>query len=254
MDLIQSRILNTPGRIKHAFFYPGIPYRREDNLSFKNGDRHQVLEARRRACSLLNFRHDHLTHVYQDHGTVIWSIRKQQRGAGALTGDGQVGIGDGMITNVPGIPLAILIADCLPILFSDRPGTFAGIAHAGWRGTLNGIAMKMLERLTSEFQVKPEDMLVWIGPGISSCCFHVGDAVWKAFLARWGHYSDCFLTDDSRIDLKRLNFHHLVSCGVLEENMEIHPDCTCCDRRYFSYRRDGAGIGHNMAVIELTAT
>lgn len=253
MECIQSQILNQIKGLKHGFFCPGDTGNREENLSYKSGSIEQVQHARARACGFLGIQSSHLTHVYQEHGAVIWDVRLTNRGAGANTGEGQVGNGDAMITPDPNLPLAILIADCLPIYFSTHDASIIGIAHAGWRGSDENISGKMVERFISKHAVQPDELFIWIGPGISKENFEVGEEVLALFRDHWSSLSDCVQEAPRRIDLKRLNYDQLIQAGVLPERIEISPDCTYADRRFFSYRRDGAGIGHNMAVIEREA-
>ncbi|MBN2329865.1 MAG: peptidoglycan editing factor PgeF [Candidatus Omnitrophica bacterium] len=249
MEIVQSRRLNSIPRLKHGFFLPGEERSLEDNLSFKSAPRETVMEARRRACGFLEIPHENLTHVYQEHGTGIWPVEQEHCGAGALTGDDQVGRGDALITQEENLPLAILIADCLPIFFSTSDAGVIGLAHAGWRGTFDEIAVKTVQRMHSEFAVDARDLNVWIGPGISVEGFTVGDDLWEKFKDRWGGYSDCFRDATTSIDLKQLNRIQLEGAGVPPGSIETSGDCTFCDRRFFSYRRDGKGSGHNMAVI-----
>lgn len=249
MECLQSRQLLSIQGIRHGLFFPGIERKIEDNFSFKNAPPEVVLDARRRACGLLKISYEALTHVYQDHGTTIWTVDESHRGAGALTGENQVGVGDGLITVKAEVPLSILIADCLPIFYSTRDGGAIGLAHAGWRGTYEDIAFKMVEEMQSQFSTDPSEVQVWIGPGISSRGFTVGEDVWTLFRERWGTYGDCFDPARHAIDLKQLNKFRLECAGVLAENIEVSSECTYSDPRFFSYRRDGKGSGHNMAVI-----
>lgn len=249
MECLQSNsLLSIPG-VRHGFFYPGNGRDIQDNFSYKNAPPKMVLDARRRACGLLNIAHEALTHVYQDHGTAIWTVNESHRGSGALPGDGQVGVGDGLITGTAGVPIAILIADCLPVFYATEDGRSIGLAHAGWRGTYDEIAFKMVERMTDRFSVDSSELHVWIGPGISIRGFTVGEEVWNLFRERWGIYEDCFDPANRAIDLKRLNQYQLVQSGVLAENIDVSSECTFSDPRFFSYRRDGKGSGHSMAVI-----
>lgn len=250
MDVLQSALLAGIQRIEHGFFFPGTSGGIEDNLSFKNGPVEQVRQARKRACDLIGISHEDLTHVYQEHGTQVWTVEPKHKGAGALTGEHQIGCGDGMITSESGVPLAILIADCLPILFSSADGSVVGIAHAGWRGTYDNIAGRMIERMTDEYTIDPAQLYVWIGPGISIRGFTVQNDVWSLFQDRWGEYEDCYDHERCAIDLKLLNRIMLQNKGVPAHQIECADSCTFSDARFFSYRRDGAGIGHNMAVIQ----
>jgi purine-nucleoside/S-methyl-5'-thioadenosine phosphorylase / adenosine deaminase len=249
MQLYQSNILRTINGLSHGFFAPGSTGNRNHNLSFKNAAQEEVIKARQLACGLLNIDHQHLTHVYQEHGTVIWDIKTSHRGAGALTGENQVGHGDAMITSDIHTPLAILVADCLPVFFSLFDSSVVGLAHAGWRGTYDDISVKMIDKLTGDYGAALDDIRIWIGPGISPKGFKVKNDVWQPFFERWGQYTDCFDSKNHSIDLKLVNKYRLEEHGVSADNIEVSPDCTYSDNRFFSYRRDGAGIGHNMAVI-----
>ncbi|MEW6237604.1 MAG: polyphenol oxidase family protein [Candidatus Omnitrophota bacterium] len=250
MELIRSILLDTIPRLKHGFFYPGLNGGAQDNFSFRNGSKEYVLNARERACGLLGIRHEHLTHVYQEHGSTIWNIGPAQLGAGAMNGEGQAGRGDAMIAQTPEIPLAILTADCLPIFFAHGSGQVVGLTHAGWRGTVEAIARKTVERLARDYGVAPGELFVWIGPGICGECFEVGEDVWRIFEEAWGSVNAGFHLQRRAIDLKEINRRQLVMAGVKEENIETALQCTMCDHRFFSYRRDGPGIGHNLAVIQ----
>lgn len=150
MKLLQSSLLSQIPSIRHGFFYPGgngeTP-NRINNLSFKNGSVEDVIHARHKACGLVHLNESALTHVYQVHGTTVWNVDETQRGAGAIDGTHQIGEGDAMITNADATPLAILIADCLPVLLADKNGKAIGIVHAGWRGSLDGIVMHTVEAL-----------------------------------------------------------------------------------------------------------
>lgn len=154
-----------------------------------------------------------------------------------------------MITADPQTPLAILVADCIPLYFAARGGEAIGLAHAGWRGTNKDIAAKMVQRFNETYNLRPSDLLVWIGPGISFDEFEVGEDVWAYFWDGWSHYNDCFDRDERLIDLKGLNACQLIDAGVPEENIEISEECTVAGSRLYSYRRQGEGCGHNMAVI-----
>jgi YfiH family protein len=250
MELVQSKKLLSLQGILHGFFRPGQRERANKNLSFKNGDADAVFAARQRACSMLGMEAGNLTHVYQEHGVAIWTAETHHRGAGARDGENQMEVGDAMLTSEPLLPLAIMIADCLPLFFASKDGGLVGLAHAGWRGTLDNIASRMVQRFRDDFAVPSGDLLVWLGPAISICCFQVKDDVWLPFQERWNLVPGAFGTQSKTIGLKEINRYQLLQAGIGEEHLEISPDCTCCNPHYFSYRREGPGIGHNMAVIQ----
>ncbi len=253
MHILQSSLLSQVDRVFHGFFYPGRNGKTPDtayNFSFKNGSIETVLQARRQACGMLKIDETRLTHVYQVHGTAVWNVRAGQRGAGALDGTKQIGEGDAMITEVSDVPLAVLIADCLPVFIAEREGRAVGIVHAGWRGSLDNIGGHTVQEMRRRFEMDAAGLLVWIGPGISHHHFEVGREVWDQFQERWGTCDTMFYERDSLyLDLKELNRHQLVRAGVLPDNIETAAHCTYQNRDMFSYRRDGAVVGHNLAVI-----
>lgn len=92
---------------------------------------------------------------------------------------------DGLITNVRGVLLTTVHADCLPVYFFDPAKEAIGLVHAGWRGTVAGIAPKAVKKMGAEFGSRSEDIFVYIGSGISKCCFETGVEVYQAFQEAW---------------------------------------------------------------------
>ena len=93
---------------------------------------------------------------------------------------------DGLVTNCPGVPLAIFSADCIPILFHDSVQRVVAACHAGWRGTAAGIVGKTVQVMTQTFGCQPKDIRMAIGPGISRCCFETHEDVPHAMWAVLG--------------------------------------------------------------------
>ncbi len=144
---------------------------------------------------------------------------------------------DAAVTRVPGAALAILTADCLPVLFAARDGSTIAAAHAGWRGLAAGV----LEATVASMHTAPQDILAWLGPAAGPARYEIGAEVRAAFVdadadaaasfipTRPGHYL---------IDLYALARRRLAAAGVLR----IHGGglCTMSDAtRFYSYRRDG---------------
>lgn len=167
-----------------------------------------------------------------------------------------LGIGgtDGCVTNVPGVILTSTHGDCLPLMIFDPERRAIGLAHAGWRGTLDGIAVVLAETMIREYGSDPSDMHCWIGPGIDFECFEVGENVAMAFLDRFAFAEEMVaskpVSDPADgvpdpypgpkylVDLKSVNEELFKLCGIPEENIEIDPACTCCDaEHYYSHRR-----------------
>lgn len=153
---------------------------------------------------------------------------------------------DSLITNVKGIALMISIADCVPILLLDPLQKAIGVIHAGWRGTVAAITVKTIETMVSEYQTKPETLLIFIGPAAEACCYEVGDEVAQRFR------NDAVVRRGGKlyIDLKTENEHQLYQVGVKENNIEKNEYCTICESTlFYSYRRDGRNTGRMLAVI-----
>lgn len=147
---------------------------------------------------------------------------------------------DASVTATPGRVLAVLTADCLPIVLSDAQGTILGVAHAGWRGLAGGV----LEACLGKMQAKApqaKQWRAWIGPGIGSRVFQVGDDVRMAFDGKGADQAGMFRPDaDSPgkwlADLSGLARWRLNALGV--SDIEDCGLCTVTDHRFFSYRRD----------------
>lgn len=143
---------------------------------------------------------------------------------------------DAAWTDRPGEVLAILSADCLPVLLADRQARVVAAAHAGWRGLCNGV----LAQLIAALPVPPAELQAWIGPGISQPAFEVGPEVRAAFLAGDAACAGHFLpgrADRWLADLPALAMRQLTGLGV--GAVSSVGLCTHGDpQRFFSYRRD----------------
>jgi YfiH family protein len=155
---------------------------------------------------------------------------------------GPQGEGDALISNVPGVGLAIRTADCLPMLIADPRNHAVAAVHAGWRGVVAEIGPKTVDAMRREFGSNPEDLVVAIGPGIGKCCFEVGPEV----AAQFG------LEGRTKVDLVETMCRQLSRNGVKREGIMASGECTCCNREvYESYRRDREEAGRMVAMIEV---
>jgi len=136
---------------------------------------------------------------------------------------------DASFTRSPGTVLAVMVADCLPVLFASRQGDVVGIAHAGWRGLANGILRETVSRLGGD------DLLAWMGPAIGPCHYEVGDDVRDHFSSDLGFT----LNDNNRW---QMDLYAIAKAQLESSDVEVFGGgfCTYCDEaRFFSYRRDG---------------
>jgi len=126
-------------------------------------------------------------------------------------------------------------------------------AHAGWRGTVDGIARNVVARM-GECGATADDVRVALGPSIGPCCFEVGPEVVERFHAALGDVPGLVVAGPKKdhIDLRVATRTVLEGAGVRPENIDDRPPCTKCEaERFFSYRRDGREGGVHMGFIGL---
>jgi YfiH family protein len=151
---------------------------------------------------------------------------------------------DGVFTMQSGFPIAILVADCLPILICDKQGTCVGAVHAGWQGLAEGVISSMVDKLG-----KDKELIAWLGPAIGPCHYEVGSDVIGAFEADSGLSAKQVEESSWKMDLWETATQQLQQLNVNEINGG--GICThCLARDFFSYRRDGV-TGRNAAIIWL---
>ncbi len=179
------------------------------------------------------------------HGTNVWRV-------GEPLADGAEF--DGLVTDRVGSVLGAFAADCIPLVFAEPEARVCGAAHAGWRGTVAGIATNVITRMV-ELGARPERIRVALGPSIGACCFEVGREVVDEFRAVLGDLPGLIVEGPNKnhIDLRVATRRFLERAGVGPENIDDRPPCTKCEGdRFFSYRRDGREGGVHMGFIGLS--
>ena len=161
---------------------------------------------------------------------------------------GRIGEGDALITDIPGVMLAVRTADCIPILLVDVRQRAVAAVHAGWRGTLRGLAAKTVETMAARFGSRPKDILAALGPGIGPCCYEVGAEVAIQFRDLFPERTD--LEGRTRLDLAEANRRLLASAGLAGDRVCVAGLCTCCwPEEFFSWRRDRQNTQRMAAAI-----
>jgi YfiH family protein len=160
---------------------------------------------------------------------------------------GPQGEGDSLISNRPGVGLSIRTADCLPILIADSRNRAVAAVHAGWRGVISEIVSKTVHGMCQEFDSKPEDLVVAIGPGIGGCCFEVGPEVAVQFAP---FFPELDLSGRAKIDLVETTRRQLRRNGVSMGQITASGLCSYCNPKLLeSYRRDPDASGRMVAMI-----
>ncbi|NDW47983.1 peptidoglycan editing factor PgeF [Ruegeria sp. PrR005] len=163
---------------------------------------------------------------------------------------------DAMVTNVPGLALSVLTADCQPVLFADRDAGVVGAAHAGWRGTLDGVLEATLDAM-EDLGAERGNVVAVIGPSISQRAYEVGPEFFETFFDEDAENARFFANgpgDRMMFDLPAYGLSRLRDAGVGEAEWTRH--CTYSDAdRFYSYRRSThageADYGRLISVIRL---
>jgi YfiH family protein len=147
---------------------------------------------------------------------------------------GVLGEGDALLEDRPGSVVAVKTADCLPILLVDERHRAVAAVHAGWRGTVAGIAQRAVEAMGAQFGTLAGDLDAAIGPGIGACCYEVGPEV----AAQFGQQGR------GHVDLAAANRRQLMDAGVTPERIYASNLCTMCrGEEFHSFRRDQEAAG-----------
>ncbi len=153
---------------------------------------------------------------------------------------------DGLVTSHPRVFLCITFADCLPLLLYDPVTHSVAALHAGWRGTALNIVASGIKKMQQAFGSKPDDLLVYVGPGAGPCCYEIGEDVARRFDPEFVRRGDKLT-----VDLKGALVSQLLAAGCRKEHLEASASCTIHELQYHSYRRDGRQAGRMMACIGL---
>jgi YfiH family protein len=205
-----------------------------------------VSENRRRVITGLHLPAEPLW-LTQLHGTTVLQADAMPR-AGAMPDGPAAPQADAALTRTPGRVLAVLVADCLPVLLTQRNGAAVAVAHAGWRGLAAGV----LEATVAAFGVPGDELQAWLGPAIGPAHFEVGDEVRTAFCGHAGEAAAAFVRNERgrwQCDLQLLARQRLSALGL--RSIDGEPRCTYGESdAFFSYRRDGS-TGRMAALIWL---
>ena len=235
MNVLQSSMLRGDG-IEHGFFgrRGGVSKGIFASLNCGPGsgdDRANVIANRKRVTDALSPGAPLLT-LYQIHSAESVSV----------TAPWNIGEGphaDAMATNVPGLALGILTADCAPVLFADTDARVIGAAHAGWKGALGGVTDSAIAAMEA-LGAKRTRIAAAIGPCISQTNYEVGPEFQDRFLESDSHFARFFIPSDKpdhfRFDLEGFVAQRLAACGIAR--VEQLSTCTyAAEDDFFSFRR-----------------
>ena len=242
--------LHAPHCFSTRFGGVSTGYLESMNLGIHRGDSlENVMENYRILGQAVGFDREKTVFTRQTHTDIVRVVDESNAGEGLLRPvDPEC---DALVTNVPGLALCAFTADCTPILLWDRKTGAVGAVHAGWRGTVGGIAANTVEAMKRHYGTDPADLVAAIGPNIGACCFETGSDVPEALRACLGEQAEPFILPKGEkflVDLKGANRAILENAGV--KDITLSQECTYCrPDRYWSHRRVGQDRGSMVAII-----
>jgi YfiH family protein len=252
LELLRSPLLDALPGVVHAFTTrrggASLAHLASLNLSPRVGDTREALEANRgRLLAELGRPTGVFILVKQVHGgEVVEVTRFASRSIEA----------DGVWTRDRDAVLAVLVADCVPILIASKDGKAVAAVHAGWRGTQARIAARAVERLVAG-GFPATSLVAAIGPAIGPCCFEIGADVEAALRLAFPTAGEAVRSapEGKRVaDLWALNRLALIDAGVPAASIDVLTTCVSCDaERFYSHRRDKGETGRQGGVIGFRA-
>ncbi len=232
------------------------------DLSFDHGEKDLIIENYHLFCDAVGFDYDSLVASSQDHHTFVRVCTEKEKGIGIYR-EKDIESVDGLVTNEKGVTLVTYYADCTPLFFVDTKQKAIGLAHGGWRGTVAGIAAKVVQTMKENYGTDPSDLICCIGPNIGKCCYEVDEPVAQQFYALEKapfakeslaviRPSDFVFPKDGgkyMIDLKEANRQILLSVGVKPENITLSDLCTQCHSDFLWSHRATKGDRGTMSAF-----
>lgn len=202
------------------------------------------------------------TYAEQVHGKEVTVVSLQEKGMGRASREAAIQAKDGFITKEKGIILCAQFADCVPLFFYDPAKRVAGLAHAGWKGSVLNISMATISLMTHTFGSQASDIRVAIGPSIGVCCYEVDETVanhvQKVLIDVKASLEEqlAVMSDKGNgkymLNLQELNRKLLHQAGILSSHIEVSQLCTSCSSDlFFSHRKEGGSTGRMIAWIGL---
>jgi len=244
------------GGVRHAFLtrHGGVSrgYLSSLNLGFNRGDEPEnVRENYRIVCDTFSFSPDRCVLSLQVHEDGIRRVTEADAGKGLVRERDYEA--DGLMTDVPDLPLFIFTADCVPLLFYDPVHRAVAAVHAGWRGTALDIAGKAVAAMAEAYGTRPGDLLAAVGYCIRKCCFETDRDVPEAMEPLLDAQAGPFLGQTGEkfhVDLQGINRALLLRRGVPAGNISVLPHCTVCMHdTYWSHRYTAGRRGSQASVI-----
>ncbi|MBP1992783.1 peptidoglycan editing factor PgeF [Paenibacillus eucommiae] len=222
-----------------------------------------VVSNRERLADAIGMPFQAFTYAEQVHGKDICVVTAAEKGMGRASREHAIQARDGFITKEKGQVLCALFADCVPLFFYDPVREAAGLAHAGWKGTVLNIASATINAMHQAFGSEPQDIRAAIGPSIGVCCYEidnvVADQVKGVIMNNHSEsdYSNKVLIaqpgNKYKLNLQELNRNFIEKAGIMSSHIEVTQLCTSCSTDdFFSHRKEGGSTGRMAAWIAMS--
>ncbi len=228
------------------------------NLSFTRGDdADNVIENHKRFAKAVGYDIERLVFSNQVHGTNIRVIDSEEDAGKGMIKVSDIKEVDGLVTNLPNIPLMTFYADCVPIYYYDKVNNVIGLVHSGWKGTVSNIAGRMVQTMQEVYNSNPSDIICAIGPSICKSCYEVDDVVIDRVKEGFNEEEYKQIVEEKQDGKYQLDLHlackiNLMNAGILEKNIAMPDLCTCCNNNIlYSHRASNGKRGNLAAVIML---
>ncbi|HWR08129.1 peptidoglycan editing factor PgeF [Sporomusa sp.] len=225
------------------------------NLGLHIGDDAEATWHNRQAfCHALGLPAEKAVTAEQVHGDVVQQVTLQDAGRGAQHYHESIKGTDALITNIPGLPLMLFFADCVPVLIFDPIHNAIGISHAGWKGTVAKIGQKTVLAMQQQYNTNPADCLAGIGPSIGPCCYEVDEFVLNKLQAGFNNWEELVTPSGNRwnLNLWEANRQQLKEIGIIDDNISVSGICTACNTQiFYSHRAEAGCTGRIGAIISL---
>lgn len=227
------------------------------NLSFTRGDDEAaVRENYHRIAKSIGVKCENMVLSQQTHTTNVRVVTEKDKGKGIVKPLDYTDV-DGMVTNIHGICLVTLYADCVPLYFVDPVQKAIGLSHSGWRGTVGKIGKETIRKMEEQYGSDPKDILAAVGPSICKDCYEVSEDVILEFQKNFKerYWKDLFYRKENgkyQLDLWKANEIIFKESGILPEHIAVTNVCTHCNSEIlYSHRTSGDRRGNLAAFLAL---
>lgn len=221
------------------------------NLGFNKRDFRENVKANfERICASVGIVTDNLVFSNQVHESSLRIVEESDKGKGFSRESDIIGI-DGLITDRPGVSLVTFYADCVPLFFYEPQKRVIATIHSGWRSTYKNIAVETVRKMVSMFGCNPQDIIVAIGPSIRSCCFEVGNDIYRMFAERYpaSEFYTASVKGKWKVDLQAIIRSELLLEGLTGKNIFDSEICTKCRKDLFFSHRGDLGVTGSLAAF-----